>query len=63
MGRVKTQLAKRVSRQLVKQHRSEFKDNFNDNKALISQFTNVKSKKIRNVIAGYVTRIVNSKQD
>ncbi len=63
MGRVKTQLAKRISRQLVKQHRSEFKDNFNDNKALISQFTNVKSKKIRNVIAGYVTRIVNSKQD
>ena len=63
MGRIKTQLVKRVTKQLVKGHRDQFKNNFNDNKKLISKFINIESKKMRNVIAGYVTRMVNTKHE
>ena len=63
MWRIKTQLVKRITRQLIKKHSRVFKNNFNDNKALISRFTNIKSKKIRNTVAGYVTRMVRAKQD
>jgi small subunit ribosomal protein S17e len=62
MGRIKTQQVKRASMQLMKAHGSEFKDNFSDNKALVNKFLDVKSKKIRNVIAGYVTRLSKTKE-
>ena len=38
----------------------EFKPNFEENKALVSKHVDVSSKKIRNIIAGYVTRIKQS---
>lgn len=63
MGRIKTQLVKRITRQLIKVHGEVLKDNFDDNKALVSKFTTIQSKKIRNTVAGYVTRIIKSKQD
>lgn len=63
MGRIKTKLVKRITRQLIKVHGEDLKDNFDDNKALVSKFTTIQSKKIRNTVAGYVTRIIKSKQD
>ena len=57
MGRIKTQQIKRVSLELMKEHAGEFKKDFNDNKKLVSEFAIIKSKKLRNVIAGYVTRL------
>jgi small subunit ribosomal protein S17e len=56
MGRIKTKLVKRAGRELMKEHPTEFKKSFTDNKKLVDKFADVKSKKIRNVIAGYVTR-------
>jgi small subunit ribosomal protein S17e len=58
MGRIKTQLVKRITNDLVKDHGDELKKDFNENKKKVEEFTTVKSKKIRNVIAGYVTRQV-----
>ena len=49
-------LIKRVTNQLVKEHSSEFKKTFGDNKQLVSKFAEIPSKKLRNTIAGYVTR-------
>ena len=57
MGRIKTQQIKRVTRQLMGEHGSEFKKDFSENKKIVEQFVEVKSKKLRNVIAGYVTRL------
>lgn len=61
MGRIKTKLTKRVSNKLVKQQGHEFKKDFNANKLLVTKYTNIQSKKMRNVIAGYVTRLVKTK--
>jgi len=62
MGRIKTTLVKRSSNAIFKMHKDELKDNFEENKGLIGKFLDVKSKKFRNVIAGYITRLVR-KQD
>ena len=63
MGRIKTKLVKRATNKLVDKHRQDFKDNFEENKKLVSKFADISSIKIRNVIAGYVTRLMNAKKD
>ena len=57
MGRIKTQQIKRVSFELIKRHSDSFKKEFTDNKKLVSDFAEIRSKKLRNMIAGYVTRL------
>jgi small subunit ribosomal protein S17e len=61
VGRIKTALIKRITNQLVKEHRDTFTKKFEENKKLVEQFADIPSKKIRNVIAGYVTRLKQGK--
>ncbi|MBA3064129.1 30S ribosomal protein S17e [Candidatus Woesearchaeota archaeon] len=63
MGRIKTKLVKRATNKLVDKHRQDFKQNFEENKKLVSRFADISSTKIRNVVAGYVTRLMNAKKD
>ncbi len=63
MGRIKTQQIKRVTHQLISESGDEFKKDFNENKKIVGQKIIVKSKKLRNVIAGYVTRLTKTKED
>ena len=63
MGRIKTQLIKRVSAELFSKHKTDLKDNFSDNKQIVSQVTDIKSKKMRNTIAGYLTRLVKNQEE
>ena len=57
MGRIKTQLVKRVGRQLFKDHKDTLKKTFDENKQVIETLADIPSKKLRNIIAGYVTRL------
>ncbi len=63
MGRIKTKLIKRVTLKLFKEHRDEFKPEFEENKEIVSKLADVPSKKIRNIIAGYITRLVRRKEE
>ncbi len=56
MGRIKTQMIKRLTLQLLRDYKGEMKTNFDDNKIVVEQHLGVTSKKIRNTVAGYVTR-------
>jgi len=58
MGRIKTQLIKRVSNDIVARHKDTLKKDYYENRAIISQLAEIRSKKLRNVIAGYVTRLM-----
>lgn len=58
MGRIKTMLIKRTANTLLAKFPGKFKDNFEDNKKLAEEFAEIHSKKLRNVIAGYITRLV-----
>ena len=53
MGRIKSKLVKRTANTLLKQE-NKFSDKFEDNKKLLKDLT--PSKKIRNQIAGFITR-------
>ena len=53
MGRIKSKLVKRTANTLLKQE-NKFTDKFEDNKELLKNLT--ESKKIRNQVAGFITR-------
>jgi small subunit ribosomal protein S17e len=60
MGRIKTMLIKRTTEDLMAKHGDEFTTNFDDNKRILGSKAKVSSKKMRNVIAGYATRLKKS---
>ena len=57
MGRIKTQFVKRVTKELLKVHGEKFTEDFDKNKALVNEYAKVECKKIRNIMAGYMTRL------
>ena len=57
MGRIKTQLIKRITTQLLRGHVDEFSADFEKNKLIIPKYVELPSKKMRNTIAGYLSRI------
>jgi len=63
MGRIKLQLIKRTTRHLMKERKEDFKENFDENKKIVSKHTNVSNKKLRNTIAGYVTKLMKKKEE
>lgn len=54
MGRIKSALIKRTARSMIKEE-NKFQEDFDTNKSLISN--SMPSKRLRNRIAGYVTRL------
>jgi ribosomal protein S17E len=48
MGRIKPRRLKSVTEKTFEEHSDEYKDNFEENKAVVSQKVDVKSKKLRN---------------
>ena len=61
MGRIKTTLIKRTALELLERHPDSFKDNFEENKKIVDELAEIKTKKLRNSISGYITRIVKKK--
>ncbi|MEM4637876.1 MAG: 30S ribosomal protein S17e [Candidatus Woesearchaeota archaeon] len=57
MGRIKTQLVKRTTEEIYEKYADSVSKEFEDNKRLLDSKMNIKSKKMRNVIAGYLTRL------
>ena len=55
MGRIKTKPIKRASISLVAKADSLFNESFDHNKKVLGR--NMPSKKVRNMIAGYITRL------
>lgn len=63
MGNIRPSFIKIRAIKLVEQHREKFTDDFDHNKIVVSQLTDVNSKKLRNWIAGYVTRYLQRRVD
>jgi len=61
MGRIKTAAIKRVSLEIFRRYKDRFTTNFDENKAILDQVADIKSKRLRNVIAGYITRLIKRK--
>ncbi len=56
MGRIRPTYIKRVSIELLNKYPQAFNRDFENNKEMVNNLTDVYSVKMRNRIAGYITR-------
>ena len=61
MGRIKTQLIKRTTEDLLEKSPQDYSTDFNENKTILRGKVEIPSKKMRNTIAGYTARLVKQK--
>jgi small subunit ribosomal protein S17e len=59
MGKVRPDHIKNLARKLLERFPKKFNSNFENNKKMVYELTDVSSIKIRNRTAGYITHLVN----
>ena len=57
---IKPSYIKTMGTALMEQHGASFNNNFDDNKRVVSEVITIESKIIRNRVAGFITRKVNT---
>jgi len=57
LGKVRTDTVKRAARELVEKFPDRFTNEYEANKLAVNELMKAPSKKLRNLIAGYVTRL------
>jgi len=63
LGKVRTVLVKRLSRELVERYPDSFSTEFDQNKDVVDELLTNTTKRLRNRIAGYITRLMIIRQD
>ncbi|GAH14681.1 unnamed protein product, partial [marine sediment metagenome] len=58
LGKVRTERVKKVARELLKRYPDKFTADFDENKRIVETLTKGSSIKLRNRIAGYISRLV-----
>ena len=61
MGRIKTTFVKNIGKELMEKYPESFSGNFEDNKKALASLVSFTSRKMRNLIAGYITSVKNTK--
>ncbi len=61
LGSIRPGYIKNAARILMQYYEEEFTTDFETNKRLVEQYTDVKTKQVRNRIAGYMVRLVRQK--
>lgn len=57
MGRIKTKRIKRHSREIMEKYPEKITKSFEKNKTNIRETAEIRSKKLRNIMAGYAVRL------
>ena len=63
MGRIKTKLIKRKTKELFAVAKDNLVEDFTQNKSFVSEYMTYKSKKMRNIVAGYATRLKKAQEE
>ncbi|MCS7369234.1 MAG: 30S ribosomal protein S17e [archaeon GBS-70-058] len=58
MGKVRTKVVKNLARKLLETYPDLFTTDFERNKQLVKELTDIKFKHLQNRVAGYVTHLV-----
>ena len=58
MGNVRPEKVKKIARELIRRYPDKFTMNFEENKRVLSSIAHIPSTRLRNSIAGYITRLV-----
>jgi small subunit ribosomal protein S17e len=62
LGKVKTEQIKRIGKELMARYPDKFSSNFDDNKREVELLTQGTTTRVRNQIAGYITRALSLAQ-
>ena len=57
MGRIKTTFVKTIAKNLFEVHAKEFSVDFTKNKEIVNKLIEMKSKKLKNIVTGYLTSL------
>ena len=57
LGKVRPERVKKVARELIKRYPNKFSTDFESNKKTLTSLATVRSLKLKNQIAGYITRL------
>lgn len=60
MGKTRPKGLKQIAQELMKRYPDEFTDDFENNKKSVQSHIGGVNKKMRNIIAGYVTGLLNT---
>jgi len=58
MGRVRTREIKNLALRILEENKDKFTDKFEENKKILDQLYSFYSKKLRNRICGYITKLI-----
>ncbi len=56
MGRVKSIAVKVLANELIKEHGDKFTTDFEKNKKVLNEVKKIKSKRVRNILVGYISK-------
>ena len=57
MGRIKTSLIKHKTHEIIEEHTDRLTNDFEKNKEILAEIAEIRSKKLRNAMAGYAARL------
>jgi small subunit ribosomal protein S17e len=57
MGRIKTSYVKNIAKELLEKYPDKFSTNFEENKKVLNELMEFESKRMRNVVAGFITAL------
>ncbi len=62
MGKVRPAFIKNTAKRLLELYPDKFTTDFEHNKCMVQELTNITSKRVRNRVAGYITRLVKRRE-
>lgn len=63
MGRITPTQIQRIGNELIERHPKKFSKDFDDNKKKVDKLAEIQTKKMRNRLAGYITRKIKTKKE
>lgn len=63
MGRIKSRLVKSSAEKIYNKGKEEFTKDFEQNKKISEKYAEIPSKKLRNTIVGYITRLAKNSEE
>lgn len=57
VGRIKTTFIKNLAKDLLEKEPSRFSTDYKKNKEIVKQLVDIKSKRTRNIVTGYITAL------
>lgn len=62
MGRIKSTFVKSSGQKIYQKAGAEFTENFDKNKEIVNKYAEIPSKRLKNSVVGYITRLVKKEE-